>query len=118
MTEWKDIPGYEGIYQVSSDGQVKSVDRIDSAERRLKGRRLKARALNSGYLMVQLCVEGVKKAHTVHKLVARAFHGESDKWVNHINGDKLDNRAENLEWTTPGENLTHAWANGLRGQAA
>ena len=113
-TQWKKIEGYEGFYEVSSDGQVRSMDRVDSADRKLKGRTLKMRQAPNGYLFVHLCINGIKAGKSVHRLVAEAFHGDSDKWVNHINGDKLDNRAENLEWMTPSENAQHAWDTGLQ----
>ena len=113
MTEWKPVKDYEG-YEVSNDGQVRSLDRIDSAGRKLKGKILSATPSSSGYLMVYPSKNGKNHAMTVHKLVAQAFHGLSDLWVNHKNGVKTDNRAENLEWLTPGDNLKHAWENGLR----
>jgi hypothetical protein len=114
MTEWKPIWGYEGMYEVSNKGEVRSLDRIDSAGRKLRGVTLRQHVSPNGYSMVSLCEAGKRAQKTVHKLVAEAFHGWSKKWVNHINGVKTDNRAENLEWLTPGENLSHAWDNGLR----
>ena len=113
MTEWKPVKDYEG-YEVSNEGQVRSLDRIDSAGRKLKGKILSATPSSSGYLQVYPSKNGKNYALTVHKLVAVAFHGLSDLWVNHKNGVKTDNRAENLEWLTPGDNLKHAWDNGLR----
>ena len=113
-TQWKAIEGYEGIYEVSNDGDIRSVDRIDSEGRNLKGRVLKKQESPNGYLFVQLCTNGVKAGKTVHRLVIEAFKGASDKWVNHMNGLKTDNRLINLEWTTPSENAQHAWDTGLQ----
>ena len=113
-TQWKSVEGYEGIYEVSEDGEVRSVDRIDSAGRNLKGRVLKMQPAPNGYLFVQLCANGVKAGKSVHRLVIEAFKGASEKWVNHMNGLKTDNRLINLEWMTPSENAQHAWDTGLQ----
>ena len=115
MIEWKPVKDYEG-YEVSSEGQVRSLDRIDSAGRKLKGKILSATPSSNGYLMVYPSKDGKNHAKTVHSLVAEAFHC-GDGWVNHINGDKTDNRAENLEWGTPGDNNKHAWHTGLRSKS-
>ena len=115
MTEWKPVKDFDG-YEVSSDGQVRSLDRIDSAGRKLKGKTLSATPSSNGYLMVYPSKNGKNHAVTVHSLVAEAFH-DGDGWVNHINGDKTDNRAENLEWGTPGDNTRHAWHTGLRSKS-
>jgi hypothetical protein len=117
MIEWKPVKDYEG-YEVSSEGQVRSLDRIDSAGRSLKGKVLSATPSSSGYLMVYPSKNGKNHARTVHSIVCETFHGPSDKWVNHKNGIKTDNRVENLEWATPSENMYHAWENGLRDKKA
>ena len=115
MIEWKPVKDYEG-YEVSNEGQVRSLDRIDSAGRSLKGKVLSATPSSSGYLMVYPCKNGKSNAMTLHSVVASAFC-EGEGWVNHINGDKLDNRAENLEWGTPGDNNRHAWHTGLQSKS-
>ncbi len=97
---WRDVPGYEGLYQVSDRGQVFSV------------RRKKLRKLNDtgrGYLQVALAKDGQRTHPLVHRLVAEAFipNLENKPQINHINGDKTDNRVENLEWCTMSENLFH-----------
>ena len=114
MEAWKDIEGYEGLYQVSSLGRVKGVDRYvkmnDGRTYHVKETILAAKSNNSGYLMAGLNGAEKKKSKTVHRLVAEAFvekeQGKSE--VNHINGNKLDNRAGNLEWVTRKENQQHA----------
>lgn len=93
MEIWKDIAGYEGLYQVSNWGRVKSL--WFSKEKILKGGRN-----NKGYLSVLLCKDGKIKRHLIHRLVAEAFipNPLNLSEVNHKSEDKLDNRVENLEW--------------------
>ena len=116
--EWKDIEGYEGLYQVSNTGKIKSLDRVFPIK--IKGRVLKtfnsAVTKNGGYPTVTLSVHGKKRKIMVHRAVAIAFLGESKNkpQVNHINGKKYDNKVENLEWVTPSENHIHAFEYGLR----
>ena len=107
---WRGVKGYEGLYQVSSDGRVKSLERtyIDKIgrERYVKERILKPVIDRYGYLLVSLYAGGKQKNHTVHRLVCEAFHENPDykPQVNHINEIKTDNRASNLEWATAREN--------------
>ncbi len=117
---WKDIPGYEGYYQASNLGLIRSLDRISMILGRPKkvfGRviRLKTNK-NNGYRMAILCVNGERKTHTVHRLVAKAWHENPNSLgdVNHRNGDKSDNRPENLEWCSRSDNLIHAYSSGLK----
>lgn len=109
---WKDIEGYEGSYQVSSFGRVRSLDRPGHPlinrwgariEMTLKGKILKQHPTNSGYLSVML---GRKKRAYIHQLVAHAFvEGYKEGLeVDHINENKTDNRKENLRWVTKIEN--------------
>lgn len=106
---WKDIEGYEGLYQISNLGRVKSFKRYS------EGKILKARKVTKGYLQVTLLKNGKGKNKKVHRLVAQAFimNPNNCPQVNHINGNKTDNTVQNLEWVTNKENVQHAWNNGL-----
>ena len=95
---WKDIPGYEGLYQVSNMGRVKSTHFTNS-------RILKLGRHTKGYHQIQLNKDKSFKTYVVHRLVMLAFKGESDLFVNHINEIRTDNRLENLEYLTNGDNL-------------
>jgi DNA-binding XRE family transcriptional regulator len=109
MTEqetWKNVVGYEGIYKISSLGRVRSF-----YHNKNDGCLLKLRRGRAGYLRVWLCLDGKKKPESVHRLVAKAFLGPAPSpchEVNHKNGDKTDNRVENLEWVTSSQNKEHA----------
>lgn len=109
MEVWKDIKGYENIYQVSNLGNIRRV----YANKKTKTLRL---SLNkSGYLYVCISDKNKKKLFRVHKLVALAFLGDipDNLEINHINGVKTDNRKENLEYVNRSYNLIHAYKNGL-----
>ena len=116
MEVWKDIDGYDGRYQVSNLGHVKSVDweeyRRDAhggiALFRYKGKELKLSVGVQGYLVVPL--GKLHPSNRVHRLVAKAFIPNPDNkpFVNHIDGDVANNKVENLEWCTNQENQIHA----------
>lgn len=123
MTEtWRDIPGFEGRYQVSDAGRVKSLPFPQryllrngvEAFRRTRERILKTHPQNSGYLLAHLYLGGKRTAFTVHGLVARAFAPGSGPTINHKDGVKANCAAGNLEWATWSEQHKHAWATGLR----
>ena len=115
--EWRDIPGYEGLYAVSDKGTVKSLAREVKTSKRGKCfvRRVNEKILKHadqhGYKRVVLSKETHKKGYAVHVLVAKTFipNPENKPQVNHINGVRGDNRVENLEWVTQSENQLHSF---------
>lgn len=116
---WKDIAGYEGYYQISNLGRVKSLERIAitkiGSKQPVNERILVAGYDTAGYYRVALCKNAKSRTRKVHRLVAQAFipNPENKKTVNHKNGIKDDNRVENLEWATYKENNDHAIDTGL-----
>lgn len=128
MEEWRDINGFEGFYQVSSYGRVRSIDRYvtgkDGATRFLRGNMMKLTEYKNPqrdqeqthYLVVNLRKCGYNRVYMVHRLVAETFIPNPDNLPvpNHIDGNKSNNCVENLEWTTYGENNQHAIDNHLR----
>lgn len=112
MEEWRDIKGYEGLYQVSSEGRVKSLERyvqVNGGIRLQKGFILKPYMEKNGYTRVLLYKDGIRKKKSVHRIVAETFIGECPEGyeVDHINTLKDDNRAENLRYCTPKENMNN-----------
>lgn len=107
--EWRDIEGYEGLYQVSNYGRVKSFAQS-------RPHILKSFLDRQGYLTCRLCLQGEQKYSVIHKLVAKAFiPNPNDKpQVNHIDGIKWNSVLTNLEWVTRSENARHADNTGLR----
>ena len=110
---WKPVVGYEGLYQVSNMGRVKSLERKDCLGRTVKERILKQAVTHDGYLKVGLYAGGKLKTLKVHRLVCEAFNDNRDEKpeVNHINENKTDNRACNLEWSTRTGNNNHGTRN-------
>jgi len=108
---WKDVVGYEGLYQVSNLGNVKSLGNEFSRKERL----LKLSFQSKGYLTVVLQKDAKRKMVLVHRLVAEHFIPNiyNKPQINHINGIKTNNRIENIEWVSHRENLDHAINNDL-----
>jgi hypothetical protein len=106
---WAAAPGYEGLYEVSTHGRVKSIKRLHTTGGIMKTH------VNKGYEYAHLCKDGKHHNAKVHRLVASAFipMRENANEVNHIDGDKLNNNVSNLEWVTASENQKHALATGL-----
>lgn len=119
MEIWRDIPGYEGLYQVSNLGRVRSLDRYvkqNHGSKQLKrGKIIQPIKDCKGYLRLKLCINNTSKRISIHRLVAQVFIPNLDNkpQVNHIDGDKTNNRVDNLEWVTNQENVKHAWSTGL-----
>lgn len=122
---WKDIKDYEGYYQVSDAGEIRSLDRYiqdsNGNQRFLRGKTMKltnsvGKGVNDGYLVVNLRKNHTSLVIPVHVLVARAFLSNSNcmPTVNHKDGNKHNNTAANLEWATYSENNIHALKTGLR----
>lgn len=103
---WKDIEGYEGLYQVSNTGKVRSLN----YGRTGKVKELVPTPTRNGYLQVTLCENGEKKPFRVHRLVAQAFLPNPDNLpvINHLDEVKHNNHVSNLEWTTQKENLLYS----------
>jgi predicted XRE-type DNA-binding protein len=112
--EWRSIAGYEGFYEVSNFGNVRSCDKYVNATRGSKalrkGRVLEKTEIAGGYQRVCLSREHVKEYESVHRLVALAFIPLRDgaDFVNHKDLNKKNNRVDNLEWVTQSENNQHA----------
>lgn len=118
---WKDIKDYEGLYQVSNLGKIKSLERIveydtppykHTVKEKLRSLSIK----NNGYLFVSLYKDNKGKNFHIHRLVAEAFidNIKNKATVNHIDSDKTNNNVSNLEWATQSENNKHAYKVGAR----
>ena len=104
---WKDIPGYEGYYQVSNLGRVKSVERISHINHHIIKEKILCYTLNhKGYKLCYLCKKGITRTFAIHRLVYISFNGliPEGKVVNHIDENKLNNSLSNLNLLTPKEN--------------
>ena len=106
---WRDIPGYEGYYQASNLGRIKSLPKkykpIESI--------LKLQHRNN-YLTVSLSKNGKQKTCSVHRIIMRTFEGDSNLAVNHIDGNKHNNKLENLEYCTPRDNARHVFISKIK----
>lgn len=116
---WKEIDGFEGLYAISNFGNVKRLEHSDThckqGYRVFKERPLKP-FLRRGYLKVNLFKGDKRHSKSVHRLVAQAFIPNDDTektQINHIDGNKVNNNKDNLEWCTCKENIAHAIRMGL-----
>lgn len=116
MIRWKDIPNYEGIYQISDNGVVRSSPRMVSmvvkgtrCESFRRGRTIKGYKTAGGYMQVKLYKNGIEKHHLIHRLVAEAFipNKAALPQVNHKDENKANNLYTNLEWCTAKENSSY-----------
>ena len=114
---WKDIEGYEGLYQVSNLGKIKSIQYLNRVNNKSYPRNkiLKIIINEKGYLKVDLYKLKKKKRFRIHRLVAQAFIPNPNNFpeINHINGNKQDNSINNLEWCTHSYNMKEAYKLGL-----
>ena len=104
---WKDIKGYEGLYQVSNLGNVKSLERLDRLGHKRKEKILKGHADKQGYLVVTLSKNGSQKTKKIHRLVLetyRPIEGMDNLQVSHLDETKDNNKLDNLTWATAKEN--------------
>lgn len=114
---WKDIECYEGIYQISNLGNVKSLPRLvknKNGYRKVQGGLLKTCLNSKGYVIVPLTTKQKSKFYFVHRLIANAFipNHENKPYINHKDCNQKNNNIENLEWCTQKENVNHAIKNG------
>lgn len=120
MTErWRSLPDYEGLYEVSDLGRVKSLSRLDRKGRRVRGRLLSITTHPSGHKQVKLSRDGVYRQGKLHRLVLIAFVGPPPPAceVLHGDGDPANNRLSNLRWGSRSENLRDRVRHGVHHQA-
>lgn len=115
---WKDIKEYEGLYQISNFGNVRSVDRVvrcNTGYANIKGKLLKPTLTKKGYYKASLSKNSKEKKFFIHRLVALHFleNPFNKEQINHIDGNKINNRYDNLEFCTNYENYVHAKRTGL-----
>lgn len=113
---WMPIIGYEGFYEVSNLGRIKSLKRDvptrDNRIKHLKEKIIKPQADKKGYSHIVLHKGNIKTIKNIHRIVCETYHKEKyfeKAWVNHINGIKNDNRVSNLEFVTASENIKHGF---------
>lgn len=111
---WKDIEGYEGLYQISSEGRVRSINRIvkhnkGEGIRKLKTRILKNYSDKLNYQRIVLSKDGKREKLLVHRIVGKHFipNPENKPYIDHINCNPSDNRVSNLRWVSQKENINN-----------
>ncbi len=120
IEEWRDIPGWEGVYQASSLGQIRSLDRLLSSGKwghvRRKGHIMKTKISKAGYRVIGLRLNGSRKWYGVHRLVCMAFHGmptEDKPCATHWpDRDPMNCRSDNLRWESYSQNTNDRKAHG------
>lgn len=117
---WKDIPSYEGCYQINQYGYIKSIARVvpmrDGRCKTVKEKILRFNYDRDGYVSCMLSKGSITERVKIHRVVCHLFNGEPDSLemtVNHKDGIKTNNLASNLEWCTISENIKHAFKSGL-----
>lgn len=121
MEVWKDIPGYEGYYEASNHGRIRANQNRPSYTAKGKRRKIESKILKpkndkSNCLRVTLWKNGEHKDFLLARLVCATWHGDlinTDMTVNHIDGNRLNNNADNLEWLSRADNIRHGFVNGL-----
>lgn len=114
---WRSIKGYEGLYLISNLGNIKSVTKVVNSPRQksynVEGKMLKKIVNQTGYYKRALCKDSNVKHFVLHRLVAETFvlNHDNKPFVNHIDGNRLNNNAWNLEWVTSRENNSHTQNN-------
>ena len=117
--EWRDIPGYEGFYQVCNTGKIRGLDRVVKGAKglnyKIKGKITRETKNHLGYIKVRLHKDGVRRELALHRIVAMCFvlNESNNKEVNHLDGNKLNNHYKNLEWCNRSDNMKHAFSIGL-----
>lgn len=118
MTEiWLPIEGYENLYEVSNLGRVRRLESVvtnkNGVKLKVPGKLLKPGTNTCGYLLVNLCKNGIRRNFLIHRLVSQAFLPNPDKkpQVNHLSEDKQNNSVENLEWCSAKENTNYGTRN-------
>lgn len=116
---WKPISGYEGLYEISNYGNVRSLERYKVYRNELRtihAKILKYNTITSGYKQVALYKSGKRKCLLIHRLVAEAFidNPHNLPQVNHKDGNKTNNNVANLEWCTAKENMVHSVEHNIR----
>jgi len=110
MEIWKDIPGYEGLYQASTMGGIRRLERVDPLGRIWPAKDLIPQRLSNGYYLIRLKRTSEKaKGYGLHRVIVMTFIGASDLSVDHLDGDPSNNRLDNLEYVTSRENSIRAY---------